>query len=329
MRRVIVLTAVLLVVTAAPARAQVFGPPPGKVFTGLTGSNSVAKFSDEVGKKPAVFGFFTYWNASNEYTFRYAEQAGARLMLHISTAQNYGIPEVISPLGIARGDGDGYLLALNRRIDEAGEPVYVRLMAEMNQTNNAYCAFNANGSSRGASHSTAAFKDAWRRSALILRGGRLATINAKLKRLGLPAVKGADGDLTTPQVSLLWVPQTEGTPNIAANSAAAYYPGAEYVDWVGTDFYSRFPAFAKLERFYSQYPSKPFAFGEWAMWGADTPAFVKQLFAFVNTHKRVRMMLYNQGANPNGPFRLNSHPRAKAEIRKALRNPRFLDSVAE
>ena len=68
---------------------------------------------------------------------------------------------------------------------------------------------------------------------------------------------------------MLWVPQTEGTPNTAANSAAAYWPGGEYVDWVGTDFYSRFPAFAKLERFYAQYPDKPFVFGEWAMWGAD------------------------------------------------------------
>src|SRR5829696_7261732 len=187
MRR-LVLAVLILLVTAAPARAQVFGPPSGKVFTGLTGSNSVEKFSGEVGKRPAVFGFFTYWNAPNEYTFRNAQKAGARLMLHISTAQNYGVPEVISPRGIARGQGDAYLLSLNQRIDEAGEPVYVRLMAEMNQTNNAYCAFNPNGSSRGASHSTSAFKDAWRRSALMLRGGSVAAINAKLKTLRLPAV---------------------------------------------------------------------------------------------------------------------------------------------
>jgi hypothetical protein len=325
MRRALALLVFLL--AAAPAQAQVFGPPSGKVFTGLTGSNSVAKYSDEVGKKPAVFGFFTYWNASNEYTFRYAQQAGARLMLHISTAQNYGIPEVISPRAIARGQGDDYLLALNRRIAEAGVPVYVRLMAEMNQTNNAYSAFNKDGSSRGADHSTAAFKDAWRRCALILRGGSIGTINSKLNKLKLPYVRRAIEDLPEPKVSLLWVPQTEGTPNTPANSAAAYFPGNEYVDWVGTDFYSRFPAFAKLERFYAQYPKKPFVFGEWAMWGADNPAFVTQLFNWVNSHRRVRMLLYNQGANPNGPFRLNSHPKARRAIRKALRNPRFLDSV--
>jgi hypothetical protein len=326
MRRVVLVLAVLLI-TASPANAQVFGPPGGKVFTGLTGSNSVAKFSDEVGKKPAVFGFFTYWNAPNEYTFRNAEQAGARLMLHISTAQNYGVPEVISPKDIAQGNGDDYLLALNGRIAEAATPVYVRLMAEMNQTNNAYSAFNADGTSRGASHSTAAFKDAWRRATLILRGGSIAKINAKLKALKLPYVQGAIEDLPAPQVSMLWVPQTEGTPNTAANAAAAYFPGDAYVDWVGTDFYSKFPAFSQLERFYAAHPAKPFVFGEWAMWGADSPAFVTQFFNWVNTHKRVRMLLYNQGANPTGPFRLKSHPKARKAIRKALRDPRFLDSV--
>src|ERR1700754_4185924 len=244
------LVVVVCLVGAAPARASVFGPPGGKVFTGLTGSTSVDRFATEVGKKPAVFGFFTYWEAPNDYTFKYAAKAGARLMLHVSTAQNYGMPEVISPRAIARAQGDAYLLELNRRIDEAGKPVYIRLMAEMNQTSNAYCAFDEDGSSRGATHSTSAFKDAWRRAALILRGGPLATINAKLGRLRLPPVEAGE-DLPRAPVSLLWVPQTEGTPNIAANAAAAYYPGAEYVDWVGTDLYSRFPAFATLERFYN------------------------------------------------------------------------------
>ena len=60
--RCVVLAVLVLLVVAAPAHAQVFGPPNGKVFTGLTGSNSVEKFSEEVGKRPAVFGFFTYWN---------------------------------------------------------------------------------------------------------------------------------------------------------------------------------------------------------------------------------------------------------------------------
>src|SRR5919202_2723704 len=171
LRRLIPLAAVLCLAGAAPAAADVFGPPPGKVFTGVSGSQSTSLFTSQVGKHPAVFGFFTYWFAGNRYAFDAARAAHSRLMLHISTNHGYGEPERITPRGIAQGVGDSYLLSLNRKIAAFGEPVYIRLMAEMNQTNNAYCAFNRDGSSRGPAHSTANFKQALRRSVLILRGG--------------------------------------------------------------------------------------------------------------------------------------------------------------
>jgi hypothetical protein len=328
-RRLPALAAALAaLLVAAPARANVFGPPPGKVFTGLSGSESTSQFSSQVGKHPAVFGFFTQWYGGNSYAFADARAAHSRLMLHISTNHGYGEPEHITPLGIAQGRGDSYLLSLNRKIADFGEPVYIRLMAEMNQTNNAYCAFNRDGSSRGPAHSTQAFKNAWRRSALLLRGGPVSSIDAKLAALHVPPVAGKDGgdELPEPQVAMLWVPQTEGSPAIARNSAAAYWPGAKYVDWVGTDFYSKFPNFSKLETFYKEF-KKPFVFGEWALWGGDNPGFVNELFHFVNTHRRVRMMLYNQGNDPNGPFRLKRFPRSKAAIRHQLRGSRYLASA--
>jgi hypothetical protein len=327
-RRLLPLAALLCLLAAAPARAAVFGPPPGKVFTGMTGSLSTSLFGAQVGKHPAVLGYFTEWYGGNAAGFTAARATHSRLMLHISTTHGYGQPEHVTPLGIARGQGDSYLLALNRKIAEFGEPVYVRLMAEMNQTNNAYCAFNRNGSSRGPAHSTAAFKNAWRRAALILRGGPVSAIDAELAGLHLPPVAGKDGGdlLPEPQVSLLWVPQTEGSPAIARNSARAYWPGARYVDWVGTDFYSKFPNFSKLETFYRDF-KKPFVFGEWALWGGDDPGFVSRLFRFVNTHRRVQMMLYNQGNDPNGPFRLKRFPRARAAIRHQLRSARYLASA--
>ena len=67
-------------------------------------------------------------------------------MLHISTSKGYGDPAVITPAEIAEGRGDRYLLSLSKRIAEAGRPVYIRLLPEMNQANNAYCAFNADRS---------------------------------------------------------------------------------------------------------------------------------------------------------------------------------------
>jgi hypothetical protein len=298
-------------------------PPPGKVFSGMSGGLSTDLFERQTGNHPAVFGFFTKFYGANEFIFRSAEHASSRLMLHISTQDGYGTREIVTPREIAQGRGDGYLVGLTRRIAEYGQPTYIRLMAEMNQANNGYSAFDKSGRSRGPAHSTAQFKQAWRRSTLILRGGPVADIDAKLAKLGLPAVKAGAGELPQSPIAMVWVPQTRGTPDIPANMPRAYWPGGEYVDWVGTDFYSRFPNFHWLEDFYKAFPGKPFAFGEWALWGADDPGFVSRLFGWIGSHPRVRMVLYNQGALTDGPFRLNRYPRSKAAIRKALSHRRF------
>jgi hypothetical protein len=310
---------------AGAARADLLLPPGHGIFTGLTGG-SYSGFQGEVGKHPAVNGVFVTWGREVQSAFGEAHFNHARLMLHISTAQGYGAPEQITPQGIAQGRGDGYLLNLSHQIAQSGEPVYIRLMAEMDQANNAYCAFNNDGSSRGPSHSTANFKNAWRRTVLILRGGSAAAIDSRLRALGLPAVRGLapSGALPTAPVAFLWVPQTAGSPDTSANSPRAYYPGDAYVDWVGTDFYSKFPNFSGLQRFYSEHPGKPFAFGEWALWDADNPSWVDQLFSFISSHSRVRMALYNQGERTNGPFRLSRYPGARREIRRFLSSPRFI-----
>jgi len=124
-------------------------------------------------------------------------------------------------------------------------------------------------------------------------------------------------------VSFLWVPQVAGAPNTAANSPRAYWPGGRYVDWVGTDFYSKFPNWSGLARFYSSFPRKPFVFGEWAVWGADNPGFVDALFNWTGSHRRTRMLMYNQGVRTGGPFRLTRYPRSRRALARQLAAPRF------
>ena len=328
-RRAVVVAMGCCLAVPAVAGADLLLPPGQGVFTGLTGG-SYSGFTSEVGKHSAVDGVFVTWGRSFESAFGQAQANHARLMLHISTALGYGAPEQITPRGVAQGGGDGYLLSLANAIAQSGKPVYIRLFPEMNQANNAYCAFNNDGSSRGPSHSTSSFRDAWRRAVLILRGGPVAAIDLRLHALGLPPVRGTSA-VTLPHlpVAFLWVPQSEGTPNTAANSAAAYYPGSAYVDWVGTDFYSLYPNFRGLQSLYSAYPGKPFAFGEWALWNGDDASWVAQLFSFMSSHKRIRMALYNQGERVNGPFRLSRYPNSRHEIRRLIASPRFLSYTPE
>ena len=292
-------------------------PADGDVLQGVSGSTSAQPYSGQVAHRLDVFGVFVRWGSLGNYVFDAARGAG-QLMLHVSTSQYQGGPEQITPLGIARGQGDEYLLRINRRLSAWGKPAYVRFLAEMNQAHSSYAAFNANGSSRGRSHSTAAFKQAWRRATLIIRGGPVATVNSRLRKLHLPPLRTARDRLPQPQVAMVWVPQTRGTPDIPANMPAAYWPGGRYVDWIGTDFYSRYPNFDWLTQFYARFRAKPFVLAEWALWGSDDPGFVRRLFGWVRAHPRVKMMLYNQGGSPSGPFRLNRYPLSRAELRRQL-----------
>lgn len=326
MRRLLAASAAALACLAAPAaaRADKLLPPPGKVYTGVTGKHEVRSFTQEVGRAPSVFGFFTRFGGSQEYIYDAVERAGSRLMLHLSTQDGYGTPESVTPLELAEGEGDHFLLAVNARVAQWGQPTYIRLMAEMNQANNGYAAFDADGSSRGASHSTAAFRDAWRRATLVFRGGSVARIDARLRRLGLPPLDTALTALPAPPVAMAWVPQTRGTPDIPANLPRHYWPGGKYVDWVGTDFYSKYPNFPALSAFYREFRGKPFLFGEWGLWDGDDPGFVADFFDWVEDRRRVKLLVYNQGVTDGGPFRLERYPRGRRALARELRDPRYL-----
>jgi hypothetical protein len=313
------LLACLFALAAAPAAgAAPFLPAAGHVFNGVAGGYSVSDYVSHTGANPAVVQSFVAYRGSTNWAFDLADNAHARVMLHIGTTSRSGA-ERVTPAAIARGAVDRWLAELNRTIAQRGEPVYIRLMAEMNCHWNIYSAY---GARHDGAHSTKAFRAAWRRTTVILRGG--PDVDAQLRALHLPPLQ-ARGDLPAAPVAMQWVPQVAGAPDVPGNRPLAYWPGARYVDWVGTDFYSKFPNFSGLERFYASVRrfGKPFVFGEWAVWGADNPGFVTRLFSWTREHPLVRMLVYNQGKRLDGPFRLRRYPRAARVLRGLLNLQRF------
>ncbi len=311
----------------AAAAARPYEPPGSHVYAGLSGGTSISAYQQMVRKHPAVFETYTTWNTSTAWLRSPDRSFRSRVGLHISTSTGYGQGGVISPEGIALGRSDRFLIRLNRDLAHSRRIFYVRLMAEMNGYWNAYAAFSANGAFRGTQNSAHSYVQAWRRSVLILRGGPTRRIDAKLARLGLPRLlvrTGGERALPRPKVAFLWVPQDAGSPEIAANAPAAFWPGGAYVDWVGTDFYASYPNFALLDRFYNQFSGKPFVLSEWALYGADAPGFVRSLFAWVRSHPRVRMLNYYQGFTDSGPANLAHYPASRVALRRALGSRRFL-----
>jgi len=96
-----------------------------------------------------------------------------------------------------------------------------------------------------------------------------------------------------------------------------------------TDFYSPFPNWRGLGAFFEEFPGKPFVFGEWAVYGADAPRFVNQLFGWIRAHPRVRILMYNQGYKVSGKLALKHYPASARTIGRHLRTRLFAPFTPE
>jgi hypothetical protein len=315
----------VLLACAPCAVARPYLPPGHHIFAGLTGGNTITKYERMVGKHPPVFEDYMTWDTHVGWIGHRDPSFRSRLGIELSTQRGYAEPGLITPRAIARGRSDAFLLRLGRNLAHSGRIFYIRLMGEMDAWWNAYAAYSASGAFRGRQNSPNNYIEAFRRTVLILRGGPVRRINRRLRALGLPPLRARHPSrLPRPRVAFLWVPQDAGSPETAANSPGAFWPGGAYVDWVGTDFYSAYPNFSLLDQFYDRFGGKPFVLSEWGVYGGDDPAFVRELFGWVRSHPRVRMLNYYQGFSPSSRTNLARYPATQHALRRELRSKVFL-----
>src|SRR4051794_1069645 len=218
------LVAVVIALASTPgtASALTLVPPKPSVFFGVSDRGTTAEFNEWaelVGKHPALLQtFHPYGNSLNEAFERWRE-TGTRPILHISTANDQTLQEMITPEQIALGGGDNYLLQLNDFFYKRGLPAYIRPLGEPNRCLNVWSAVNCDGSQKGGSHTTGWYKQAFRRIAAIVRGGRtLEELNSTLASIGLPPLnrtKGPNPTVLPPApVSMIWSPLPGGSPRV-------------------------------------------------------------------------------------------------------------------
>jgi hypothetical protein len=322
----------------ASAAADSLVPPKPNVFLGVSDRGSAVEFNEFAtftGKHPALLQTFHPWgNSLNEAYERWRETA-TRPILHISTADDQTLAELITPEQIAQGVGDDYLLQLNRFFGTRGLPAYIRPLGEPNRCLNAWSGINCDGTLKGGEHSSFWYRQAFRRIVAIVRGGQaLEGVNATLAGIGLPPLNRTKGpnpaSLPAAPVSIIWSPLPGGSPRVRGNFPGNYWPGSRWVDWVGTDFYSQYPVWRDLDRFYRGrlWRNKPVSVTEWAVSGRDEPRFVNQLVAWTAKRPRVRMLVYYDGFGAGNLYDLNRYPRTANTLRLRVRRPNFL-SFAE
>src|SRR6476469_1161472 len=325
--RLAALAAIALAVAIPPgaASALTLVPPKPSVFFGVSDRGTTAEFNEWVelvGKHPALLQTFHPWGNSLNAAYERWRETGTRPILHISTANDQTLAEMITPQGIAQGGGDNYLLQLNSFFAEHGLPAYIRPLGEPNRCLTPSSPVNCDGSQKGGEHTAYWYKQAVRRIAAIVRGGQtLEGINATLAEIGLPPLNRTKGpnpeSLPAAPVSIIWSTLPGGSPRVPGNFPGNYWPGSRWVDWVGTDFYSQYPVWEDLNRFYAgkQWKGKPVAINEWAVSREDDPRFVKQLVSWVVKRPRVRMLVYYVGFGAGNEYELNLYPRTANTLR--------------
>ncbi|HXR30753.1 MAG TPA: hypothetical protein VN752_06395 [Solirubrobacterales bacterium] len=335
-RQAAVLAVALVALFATQARALTLVPPKPSVLFGISDRGTTQEFNEFAGllaKHPALLETFHPWGNSLNEAYERWRETSTRPVLHISTADDQTLAELITPQQIALGYGDDYLLQLNDFFYKRGLPAYIRPLGEPNRCLNPWSAVNCDGSQKGGEHTTGWYKQAFRRIATIVRGaGTLEEVNATLAEIALPPITRTKGPppttLPAAPVSILWSPLPGGSPRVKGNFPGNYWPGARWIDWVGTDFYSNYPVWKDLNRFYigKQWKGKPIAIAEWAIAGEDDPRFVKQLIAWTAKRPRVRMLVYyvGFGASAENVYDLSHYPRTVNTLRLKARRPNFL-----
>ena len=268
--------ALCLALGAADAGAGALQPRGTKIFFGISDTGDSADFggfSKLLSKHPALIESFRTWGSDFPESIERWQDARARPVLHITTADTSDGHELITPQAIAQGYGDEYLVRLNKLFWAKKMPAYIRPLGEPNRCLNVYASYDCAGNPRDEAHRPVWYRRAFRRIYILVHGGgKRAAIDAKLAEAGLRPLNSDVAGLPKAPVAVLWSTLPAGSPTVPHNRPKYFYPGDDYVDWVGTDFYSDNQDWKALNGMYKRYSSKPFALPEWGVSERRRPA---------------------------------------------------------
>jgi len=214
------------------------------------------------------------------------------------------VPEIIN------GQYDAQIKEWAVGLKEIGEPVFVSPLNEMNSDWDPWCAWFFG-------KDTDLYIEAWRHIVNLFREAQ------------------ADN------VLFVWNPHNSSFPDFQWNNAHLYYPGDEYVDWIGLSGYNNGtthpgdewrefdeifkPLYAEYEK---RYPNKPFIIAEFGCneKGGVKARWIEKAMASIanNNYPNIKIAIWYDNQVNAWHYELDSSEEAFAAFQKGLGNIGFL-----
>ncbi len=281
----------------------------------------LAQYQKLAGKRLSVVTWFasayengrlTSWQQNYAPVLRRVENSGALSLVKFSTQDAaYEANHQIAETGdIARGVYDAYFEEFADTIKTFDSPIFISIDHEMNGNWYPYSQDYAKTDATAAQ-----FVAAWRHIVDIFRA------------------RGANN------VAWVWAPNV---PDVGKVPASAYYPGDNYVDWVGVSFYSGNPL-SNLREIYATYARrKPIFVTEWATAPEKSRYYqgypgddkwVANFFQSLETNyprvKAISWFNWNKSQVNDGNYTLDRVPAQAQVYNQDIQKARYIDIVPQ
>lgn len=308
---------------------KIVAPADGCYHSAFTGNDTHANFEQLAKKQIAIEMFFTGWPTSKIPDFpdiKCNEIAANGAVPHITwMPQISGSPYPLD--AILTGLWDSYIRGYAVQAKQWGKPLFIRYGHEMNGDWYYYGGAN-NGAGKKDGYGDPNLADGPER--FVDSYKRIWTI---FNQQGVT------------NVTWIWCPNNGSSPSADWNKIESYYPGDQYVDWVGMDGYNfgNTQSFSAWTDFIWVYNSlynicklyeKPIMIGEFASvenggnkakWITDAYNYTKILFTKIKaiTWFHIR----KTEGTVDTDWRINSSATALTAYQNAIADPYFVSSV--
>lgn len=269
----------------------------------VNGMENIPSFESAAGKKLAVVLWYVHWQ--DDFPSAEADTVSANGSIPLITWEPWITNEAGTLEAIAAGSYESYVRGFFQAAKDWGKPLLLRFAHEMN--GNWYPWDGQHNGGAGI------YREAW-----------IYIYNVK-------------SELKADNVSLVWCVNNTDQPNESWNTIEAYYPGDQYVDWVGMDGYnwgygswqSFDSVFGGIYQKLTALTQKPLMIGEFACaeQGGDKAAWITDAFTKLKTNYPEVKLVCWFNIDKERDWRVDSSAASAAAFKNSLQNDYFSGKI--